>query len=452
MKKSLFLLFSLLLMVACSDDLATSPDAQPVLSADTLDLGMTLAGNSTPTYQLKLYNRGDRELRLTSITLRDAATSGFRMNVDGMMGTEFTQSDLLRIASGDSLFVFVEATFPRGGLANGTPVSQHLDYIDVLCNGRQQSAVLSATSKDVQLQQGLILTQDTEWPRGTEVQIYDSLVISEEVTLTIADSSILYMHDGAKIIVEGTLRCQGSLSQPVIIRGDRTDKMFWNLEYDNLPSQWEGITFTATSSGNELLYTDIHSMTEAITFTRDTTLADERQATLRCCRLSNSGSSLITGNRTTLYLENCLLSNAAGSLLECRGGAYDVLFCTLANYNFAASVSQEALLIGDSIHHCALTNTLIWGSWYCPDVRIESETGYTFDHCLLRADGSDDNDFLSTVWNVDPEFVLTDRPNYSFDFHLQETSPARSAGIATDVTIDLDGNARGASPSIGCFE
>lgn len=447
--------FSLLLIFlavsSCSDDLAMSPDAQPVLSTDTLDLGMTLAGNSTPTYQLKLYNRGDKELRLTSIALRDATSSGFRMNVDGMMGTDFSHSDLLRIAGGDSLFIFVEATFSRG-TSTGSPVVEHSDYIDVLCNGRMQTVVLTARSKEVRLEQGLILTEDTSWPRGTELQIFDSLVIQPGVTLTIADSSTLYLHDKAHIVVYGTLKTQGSLANPVVFRGDRTDKMFWNLEYDNLPSQWGGIRFAPASSGNLLVHTDIRSMSDPVAFEGDTLLQEERQAELRSCRIANGGSALVFAHHSNLYLENCLLSNAAGSLLYLQGGSYDIVYCTLANYNFAAAVQLESLYLGDSIQHCHLTNTLIWGDWHNPDVRLDCESGFRFDHCLLRADGTDDNDFLSTVWNQDPLFVTIDKPNYTFDFQLQEESPARNAGIPCGIDTDLEGRPRGVTPTIGCYE
>ena len=82
-------------VLACSDDeLAVGSESQPSFSTDTLRLGTLLAETSSQTHQLMIYNHCDKELRLSSISLRDAETSGFRMNVDGMNGSSFTQSSL----------------------------------------------------------------------------------------------------------------------------------------------------------------------------------------------------------------------------------------------------------------------------------------------------------------------------------------------------------------------
>ena len=53
------------------------------------------------------------------------------------------------------------------------------------------------------------------------------------------------------------------------------------------------------------------------------------------------------------------------------------------------------------------------------------------------------------ITNSDPQFT-----NYSkWDFHPKTTSPAKLAGVAIPGVIDdLDGNLRGAIPSIGCYE
>lgn len=493
-----FLLLAFWLMLlgatACDDDLDTSPGAQPLASVDTLDLGTTLAGNSTPTYQLKLFNRGAKEIRLTSIALRHAGASGFRMNVDGMNGTSFTQSDLLRIASGDSLFIFVEGTFE----SDGRGLTSHTDYIDVLCNEVMQSIVLTARSKEVLQLRGLTLTSDTHWERTQDVQIFDSLVVAPGVTLTLADSVTLYLHDKADLIVRGRLVCEGKAGAPVTIRGDRTDNMFSNLPYDNLPSQWGAMRFAATSTGNVIEHTEIRGMTDGILIESQETdtslfhpdeterfLDDEgQQIIFRSCRIKNSGNHLISARKANMIVENSELSNAAGALLLLIGGAYDITHCTLANYNFAAAVRSEAVVMTNfdtlyqsaaPLHRCNFTNSIIWGDSYPPDIRPEyrpiaessdrfgnvvladSIFRYRFDHCLLRVAGFDDADFLSILWNEDPLYRLIDDSNYSYDFRLQAESPAREAGTPAAVArcpIDLDNTPRptGNRPSIGCYQ
>jgi len=483
MRKLLLLLMLPMLLWACDDELATSPSDQPSLSVDTLHIGTLLAGNSSKTYQLKLYNRCSGELKISSIALRNAESSGFRMNVDGMNGTSFTNSDLLRIAEGDSMFVFVEATFPEDGQLR----TYHIDYIDILCNQRSQTVVLDAESKDVVKLHGVVLDRDSIWPRGAEAQIYDSLVIPQDITLTLVDSCTLYMHDKANLIVHGTLRCLGQQGAPITIRGDRTDNMFGNLPYDDLPSQWGSLYIDSTAQGCKFEFTHIRGMSDGIHI-------DSTDVVFSSCRIRNSDGNLLTCHMSRMTLANSELCNAAGALVDLYGGWYDVSHCTLANYNFAKVVTAPALRFSNidtasvritPLHHCTFLNTLVWSKWRSPsvdggdvapnyfrivvdqdafghDLYADSVFTYRFDHCMLNANGTDDDDFIQTLWLTDedkqtrdPKFKLIDTPNYTFDFHLDEDSPARGAGSSEGASLyplDLDGKARAESPSIGCYE
>lgn len=461
---------------SCDDDeWSTSPSDQPTFSVDTLHMGTILTGNSSKTYQLKIYNRCQSELRLSSIVLRDASTSGFRMNVDGMNGTSFIQSNLLRIASGDSIFIFVEASFLEGGHG----VMRHTDYIDVMCNGRLKTIVLDAQSKDVLKYHGKVLAKDEVWVAGTEVQIFDSLVIPQGVKLTLLDSVTLYLHDKTDIRVRGTLDCQGTLGRPVVIRGDRTDKMFENLFYDNLPSQWGSMYIDNTAQDCRFVYTDIHGMTDGIWI-------DSTEVLFDCCHIKNSDGNLLSCQMSRVTMQNCLLSNAAGAIVQCQGGWYDIVHCTLANYNFSALAKLPALRLSNYVaesetgkayskplHQCNLLNTLIYGRWQEVDVSLEyyrfkDETAgngqtvyadsifaYRFDHCLIKGRGTDDKDFIQTVWDKDPVYQVLDHKNYTYDFHLQSSSPAVGRGSSEGTQrcpLDLDGVSRMGQPSIGCYE
>lgn len=473
-KVFLFLQMSLLLMTlglsvaSCNDEISTSPSDQPYLTADTLQMGQLLAGNSSKTYQLRIINPCSSEIRLSSVVLRHGGESGFRMNIDGMNGTSFTDADLLHIAPKDSMFIFVEATFAE----TGAGLMSHTDYIDVTCNGKTQSVVLLAESKDVLKLHGRHITEDEVWERTQEVQIYDSLVIDEGVTLIVEDSVTLYLHDKADIKVRGTLVCLGKLGAPVTIRGDRTDNMFPNLPYDNLPSQWGSLYIEKTARDSKFVYTDIRGMSAGIS-------VDSSNVMFDCCHIKNSDANLLTGYMATLLLQNCELSNASGALLDIYGGWCDVMYCTIANYNFASAIKQRAVHLCNvneeraaytPLYRCNFTNTIVWGDTYKPDVYPEyykvqidedalgspvfadSVFCYNFDHCLLHADGNDDADFVKILWNEDPLFRLIDDDNYSYDFHLLDESPAMGAGVVCDVKTDIEGTERQNTPCIGCYE
>lgn len=432
MNKWLLAILALLCMVACDDNVATGMDVQPVASADTLHLGTVLAGNSSPTYQLKLYNRNSSDLKLTSISLRNSGSSGFRMNVDGMNGSVFADSNLLRIASGDSLFIFVEATFAKSNNFE----EQHTDYIDIVCNGKTQTVVLDALCRNVREYRTHIVTADECVGEGEAILVYDSLVIARDAAYTMLPGATLLLHDKAKIVVYGTLDIQGSREKPVTIRGDRMDNMFDNLPYDNLPAQWGSMVLTKESHDNVVRFADIHGMTEGIVVESDVHFYNSR--------IKNSDENLITAVGADMVLENCELSNAAGSLLEIVGGSCDVVHCTLANYHFASVIKQEALRISTKnpateeeipLHRCDFVNTIIWGR------RLEVNTDLgNFDHCLI---------------NEDPLFYMIDEKNYTFDLHLSKESPCIGAGSAegaTRVPVDFDGKTRATVPSVGCYE
>ena len=63
-------------------------------------LGVLLTGHNTATQKLMLYNRQKGELSLSSICLRGGDSSIFRINVDGMAGTDFINPDCLTVVNG----------------------------------------------------------------------------------------------------------------------------------------------------------------------------------------------------------------------------------------------------------------------------------------------------------------------------------------------------------------
>ena len=471
------------MLVGCDDEhILTGAGDQPTLSTDTLQMGTLLENNSSRTYLLKLYNHCDGDLKLTSVSLRNADQSGFRINVDGMNGTAFTNSDLLHIAQGDSMFIFVEATFP---ISEGALQNQHTDYIDIVCNRRTQTIVLDATSLRVEQHDKLVIESDTEWDYTMlSKQIMDSLIVRQGATLTLKAGVTLYLHDKAGIRVEGTLLCLGEVGNPVIIRGDRTDKIFSNLYYDDLPAQWGSLFIDSTAQGCRFVQTDIHGMISGIQ-------VDTTDVLFEGCKIRNSDENLLTFRRSVATLVNCELSNTAGALVKIMGGRYDIVHCTLANYNFNKRQYMEPLWLCNRdtaqsptpLYQCNLLNTIVWGKKYDPDILSikfdyeEIELGrniygkmqyadsifcYRFDHCLLRYNGSDNNDFINVLWNEDPLYKKTDMENYTFDFHLQSNSRAIGYGAAQGTLlcpvnadnehIDRDGKSRGSIPTIGCYE
>ena len=132
------------LLSACDDldNYSTNPSHTLELSQEVLHLDTILTGVGTSTHILKVYNRHKDPLLISSIQLADAGNSGFRINVDGIKGTSFTD---VEIRQKDSLFVFVEATrFPQD---SDEPIFKR-DSIVFITNGVRHDVTLQAYGQD----------------------------------------------------------------------------------------------------------------------------------------------------------------------------------------------------------------------------------------------------------------------------------------------------------------
>ena len=477
----------LCMTAACtSDDILIDAASQPsyiLNSQESQHLGTLFPGRTTSTRKLMLYNHNDGALRLESIRLRAGEESLFRINVDGMAGSVFDDPDYLRIARGDSLSVLLEACYL--GEQEERDVL-HEDFLDIQCNGRLTSIRLTVNTHKVEELCADTIRQDTLWAAGSvDKLISGTLVVPEGVTLAIERGLTLYMHDKAYIDVAGTLQIEGTLEEPVRIQGDRTDSIFSNLAYEDLSSQWMGMHFSNTSHANLIDHAQIKGMTLGIHLVQDTLTLDDAatripQLTIRNSLIKNSDQDLINAVSTTMVIENSCLMNSAGSLLYLQGGAYDITHCTLANYQFwTAYRSLDVVLsnwgFNDSIayihtplYRCDFTNTLVYGnSGHKPNIGFDfcntidgfavtdSIFSYRFDHCLIDAEGEDDDDFISTLWGDDPMYTLVDIPNYICNPVPLPESPVVGRGNPDVVTLlpyDLNGKPRPTPPAIGCYE
>lgn len=77
------------------DSFITSPDARVTISADTLKYD-TLFVTAGSTYRtLKIINENDQKLRLSSLKLMGGTSSAYKMNVDGISGSQFSNLRLM---------------------------------------------------------------------------------------------------------------------------------------------------------------------------------------------------------------------------------------------------------------------------------------------------------------------------------------------------------------------
>ena len=251
----LFFIMSVFLVASCSEDagFSVSPLLRLEFSRDTIAFDTVFTAVGSPTSGLVVRNRNKDGLRISNVRLASGGESGFSVLVDGQYGPSMNG---LEVRGKDSIYVFASVELERNGA--DVPIVVEDSLIFTLESGVQQHVSLLAYGRDVTFMRGEVVAVDRAISGGHHV-VYDSLVVEQDVTLTLGAGTTLYFHDKAYMKVGGTLVVEGTQERPVVMRGDRTDNMFSYLPYDRVPGQWGGVTYTSTSNGNILSHCDIHS-------------------------------------------------------------------------------------------------------------------------------------------------------------------------------------------------
>lgn len=455
-------------LVSCMDEkFSSDPSHTLAFSTDTVSFDTLFTGIGSATRLLKVYNRHDKSL-MFSVQLADKANSGFRVNVDGRTDVGVTRFDGLSVRGGDSLYIFIELT---AAARNSADIGMIKDSLLFVTNGTRQDVKLIAYGRDATTLHAPVVSRDTTFTAHRPIIIHDSLVVAEGATLTCEAGTSLYFHDKAGVIVRGRLVVQGEPGREVVLRGDRTDRLFPYLPYDRVPGQWGGVTFTTGSYGNELLHADIHGGLYAVRC--DSSDVTRDKVRIVGCKLTNTTGNVLEMTDCRADIANTELSNAGLSCVDLTGGDVRFTHCTLANY-FSYGIKHGAALslrntVGDVQHpviEAAFVNCIIAGSSrdeISGGVSDDESTpyNYRFHNSLINSVEPDDGDIDGCRWEKDDHFRLIDGDNYIYDFTLDSLSAARDMGspaAAADYPLDRLGRPRSSAmggdgmPDAGCYE
>ncbi len=472
---------------SCEDTLSFTSDAGALLSfsADTVRFDTVISTVGSSTRRLTVYNRNADGLRVASVRLERGKDTPFRVNVDGsyLEPESGARAYDFEVRGGDSISVFAEVTMPESG--QDAPVTMCDTLVFALESGVEQHVILTATGQDAYLWRAKAITSDTLLEGGRPVVVYDSLVVREGVTLRMAPGVKLYFHDGAGLLVYGRVVAEGTTDCPVVFRGDRTDRMFDYLPYDNTPSRWRGIRLKAASADNLLNHVDIHGGSYGIAC--DSSSTDVTKLTLENSVIHNVGGEGLGLYHCRVSVGNTQISNTLGHCVAVVGGWAEFVHCTLAQFYPWDASRGDALYISDKwlamdypLLHAHFLNCLVTG--YAADVVAgdiedgDKETDFYFGNCVLRTvEAKDDSArFVNVVYekmveeggedegNGDEgertgqgQFRLFDTEKFLYDFRLKETSVARGKGAPEGVArypVDRYGVPRPEMPDAGCYE
>lgn len=490
-----------ILWSSCRNDFETVPSTGNLeFSRDTVYLDTIFSNIGSSTYNLKVYNRSDDDIRIPTVALGDGESSNYRLNVDGIPGKMFEDVTIL---AKDSIFIFIETTIDINNFPNPDNAFLYTDKILFDTGGNQQDVELVTLVRDAvflfpeRFADGTIETlnlgvdgngddilvegfflDDTELNFTNEKPyvIYGFAAVPPDRTLMIDAGARVHFHADSGIIVAntGSIQANGSPSTDpelmegeIIFEGDRLEP-----DFADTPGQWSTIWLTQGSTNNSFTHTTIKNSIVGI-------LNDNSPLSLTNVQIYNSANVGLLGRTATIVGNNVVISNSGQASLACSlGGDYEFNHSTFANYwtnsfrTFPAvqidnvlQVSETEVVVADLVR-ADFTNCIIFGSEQRELGFINNPSAqfnFNFRNSLIRFEDPN-NEFTGIpeynfqnpalysdiVLNNDPVFFDTELN----DFNI-ETGTSGADGIALPgigPAMDLNGVTRGANPDAGAYE
>jgi hypothetical protein len=358
------------------------------------------------------------------------------------------------------------------------------DKIAFKVNDQTQQITLQAYGQNIEKIQGkngLKIFPELTLTSTKPYVIYDTVKIAGN--LTIEAGTTIYMHEGAGIYAYGNVLAQGTKEQPIIFRGDRTDKLFDSVPYRMASGQWDGIYLLYDGESAPPTYTmnyvDILSGSVGL-YAYSESKDKCPQLSLTNSRIHNHSIYGLILQNIDAHVSNCEISNCASYCVYLSGGKHEFVHNTIAAYygypyttlnihnniipedvaavyinnlskNMAKTISsfKNCIITGGRANNVVVATPLpdnYEGKFVGNYLRADSLAG-AFAHNNVYACDSDTMVFKNI-------YYLYKKYQY-YDFRLDSLSPAR--GIADSISaipypIDRSGYGRKQRPDAGCYE
>lgn len=427
--------------------ITTDPNAALRFSADTVLFDTVFVTQGSVTRRLKVYNPNKNAVRISSINLAGANSSPYKLIINGL---ESPVVNNLELRGQDSLYVLVSV--------NVNPADQNLPFLvadSILfhTNGNRQQVKLVAYGQDAVFhRKGTIGT--SSWAAGKPHVLLDTVLVREGATLTIEKGAQVFASNKAVLLINGTLRVEGTPEERVSFSGLRREPA-----YVNAPGQWEGIRILTRSENNVIRYADIRNTMYGLRIGNP----GKGGTLVEGCAVQYAFLDGIVAFTSSVKVVNTLIHNCGqygfGGL---GGGNYEILYSTIVNYSNQLQRETPAFVVADYIPgteiknqptQLRLVNSIVYsdGSNYINEVLLDGSIQADIAHNILRTDAYKSTlNVNGNLLNVDPKFKEVRKQNFSLD----TLSPASGAAMPLQgISKDLKGRNRNSSkPDIGAFE
>lgn len=446
-----------------SDEVSTSSADRLSFSSDTVSFDTVFTDLGTPTARLQVFNRNKKGLNISKIRFR-SDNSPFSLNVDGVSGTEFSD---VEIRANDSIYIFIECYIPESADRQPQLVEDELVFTT---NGVEQRVLVEAWGQNVVRLRDVVVEDELTLDDAVPYVIFNELRVADGAVLKVLPGARLLFHDKASLRVEGRLEAVGEPGRMIDMRGDRLDNVLPDVGYDILSGQWKGVSFAPGSFDNRMEYVDMRSTTDGLSVD-SCGVTDRTKLTLLNSWLHNSKSTALRSEYAKVDAYGCVFSEAAEAVVRLTGGVHEFVQCTISNYYLFAAITEPLL----TLHHIRMPDPQpAEGVPALPFMSLSFENGIIYGlgddlnegdldgtdvylrNVILKSEGTDDEHFVSCLWDTDPMF-LTVREDYYFNYHVAEDSPAIGAGnpayVRPPFETDMDGVNRLAAgaPTLGAY-
>lgn len=506
----------LVLWSSCRKDFNFEPsNGTLTFSKDTVYLDTVFTNIGSSTYNLKVYNRSDRDIVIPTLRLGQGQNSNYRLNVDGLTGEgpiagkEFTDVELL---ANDSMYIFIETTIDIQDLVSSDTQFLYTDQIEFDAGNNLQTVDLVTLVKDAHFIfpsrfigpegetiietltfdidgdgiddettiQGRFLTgEELIFTNEKPYVIYGYAAVDENQTLTIDAGARVHFHansgllvtNNASLVVNGAPSTDAvALENEVIFEGDRLEPSFAEV-----PGQWQTIWLFNGSTGNLINHATIKNGTVGIL--SDGNQINPNKLVITNSQIYNSSNFGILGRATNIYGENVVINNSGqSSLAGTIGGRYNFVHSTIANYWTNSFRQFPALLLNNFVldedlnvtvnplEEANFTNCIIYGNDN-PELLLDRDTNsdfnFKFTNSLLRFDNSSGN-FDSPLYdfnNIDLYENLFRNIDPEFldpsanKLQIANGSIADGVGINFGIlNVDITGTTRETPSDLGAYE
>lgn len=313
------------------------------------DTVFTTIGSSTQNIRVR--NKHNQKIRISSLQLQGGSGSQFIINVDGAKGTSFSN---LEIAANDSMYIFIQVNVNPTNINSPLIISDALNFV---VNGNEQKIVLEAWGQDayyhrpdsaIRFKDGSyfpysvanavpnsynLVGDEFVWKNDKPHVVYGYFVVDEGQKLKIPEGTKIYMNykSGIWVYAGGQIQVLGKKDKEVVFQGARREK-----DYADEPGQWDRIWINEGSNENIIDYAIIKNAYIGIQcefIGEDSILAKKGQLNLTNTKIQNMSMWGLYCLYYRVLAGNNVISNCQEhSLNILLGGAYYFAHCTFANY------------------------------------------------------------------------------------------------------------------------